>query len=63
LLFWGKKLVNPERLPKKIGYALGDFPQAERYYDRALSIPFYPKMEEKDTDYVIENLTNLLHKN
>jgi UDP-4-amino-4,6-dideoxy-N-acetyl-beta-L-altrosamine transaminase len=44
---------------KNFGYKNGDFPIAEEYYTHTLSLPLYPKMTEKEIDYVIANVINL----
>lgn len=44
---------------KNFGYKKGDFPNAENYYKKALSIPLYPKMTDKEVEYVIENIKKL----
>ena len=36
-----------------------DYPIAMNYYSRALSLPLYPDMTEKDQGYVIEQIENL----
>lgn len=41
------------------GYKWGDYPIAEDYYEKALSIPLYPKMTDNDVEYVIENILEL----
>ena len=41
------------------GYEEGDYPNAEEYYQKALSIPLFPKMSDSDIDRVIENIKNL----
>ena len=41
------------------GYKWGDYPIAEKYYHRALSLPLYPKMTNKDVEYIIEKVINL----
>ena len=38
----------------------GDFPQAERYYDRCLSLPLFPAMADNDGDRVIETVLSVL---
>ena len=38
---------------KRFGYRLGDFPKAENYYSRAITLPVFPKMSDKDIDDVI----------
>jgi dTDP-4-amino-4,6-dideoxygalactose transaminase len=35
------------------GYRKGDFPNAERAYERIVSLPLYPKMTEEDVRDVI----------
>ena len=42
------------------GYKKGDFPNAERYYEQALSIPLYPKMTDTEIDYVIKNIIDIV---
>ena len=38
---------------KRFGYHLGDFPKAENYYSRAITLPVFPKMSDKDIDDVV----------
>jgi dTDP-4-amino-4,6-dideoxygalactose transaminase len=38
---------------KTYGYKLGDYPQAERIYSNAISLPIFPKMTEEDVTDVI----------
>jgi len=42
------------------GYAQGDFPQAEREYDRCLSLPIYPSMTNCQVDRVIEAISEIV---
>lgn len=37
---------------KRFGYHKGDFPKAEEYYSRAITLPIFPKMSDKDIDDV-----------
>ncbi len=41
---------------KRYGTGPGDFPQAERYYVRALSLPMYPDLTEADCQRIIRAL-------
>jgi UDP-4-amino-4,6-dideoxy-N-acetyl-beta-L-altrosamine transaminase len=41
---------------KTFGYAWGDYPAAEAYYKRALSLPLYPKMRGEEVDHVISSI-------
>lgn len=38
----------------RYGWRRGDFPNAEYYYERTLSLPLYPCMTDEDVAYVIE---------
>jgi perosamine synthetase len=40
----------------QLGYRPGQFPNAEQQFERAISLPIYPGMEQADTDRVIEAL-------
>ncbi|MFA6809033.1 MAG: DegT/DnrJ/EryC1/StrS aminotransferase family protein, partial [Eubacteriales bacterium] len=44
------------------GYKEGDFPQAEKTFERIISLPLYPRMDEKDILDVIEAVTRILEK-
>jgi UDP-4-amino-4,6-dideoxy-N-acetyl-beta-L-altrosamine transaminase len=39
---------------RRLGFSPGQFPVAERYYSRALTIPLYATMTESDQDSVVE---------
>ncbi|QJW91086.1 UDP-4-amino-4,6-dideoxy-N-acetyl-beta-L-altrosamine transaminase [Spirosoma taeanense] len=38
---------------RQFGWKPGDFPNAERYYARCLSLPMYPTLTDEEQDYVI----------
>lgn len=38
------------------GYKNGDFPNAEKYYSRCLSLPMYPSLTDAEQKYVIEKV-------
>ena len=40
----------------------GDFPEAESYYEQALSLPMYPELTEQDCERVVEELHGVLHR-
>jgi perosamine synthetase len=44
----------------KLGYEPGDFPEAKSYYERAFSLPIFPKMTDRDVQRVISELKNAL---
>jgi dTDP-4-amino-4,6-dideoxygalactose transaminase len=41
---------------KRLGWKYGDFPVAEGYYRKALSLPMYPSLTVKEQEYVIEKV-------
>ena len=41
---------------QKMGFKLGDFPVAEKYYSQAISLPIFPTLTEQQQDIVIEVL-------
>ncbi len=47
---------------KKFGYKKGDFPAAEEYYKRAITLPLYPKMTNKDVIYVAKSIKEIIRK-
>lgn len=60
-------LVNVHYIPihqqphyQMMGFKTGDFPNAEAYYERAISLPLYAGLTEADQDYVIAKLKELL---
>jgi len=44
---------------RQFGYRMGDFPNAERHFECAISLPLFPGMTEEDTDRVIEALHDI----
>lgn len=40
------------------GYKKGDYPNAEAYYDRCLSLPMYPTLTQDEQSFVIERVLN-----
>lgn len=44
---------------KNYNYKLGDCPKAENYYEKALSIPLFPSMNDDDVNYVVEKILSL----
>jgi UDP-4-amino-4,6-dideoxy-N-acetyl-beta-L-altrosamine transaminase len=45
---------------KQFGWKKGDFPIAEAYYERCLSLPMYPALTNEQQDYVIEATIDFL---
>ena len=47
---------------KKIGYKKGLCPNAEKYYEEALTLPLYPKMSDTDVGRVIKATKEIIRK-
>lgn len=45
-----------------LGFNIGDFPAAENYYNRAISLPLYPKLTAKEQQYIIDSVLNEMEK-
>ena len=41
---------------RNMGWKKGDFPAAEDYYEKALSLPMYPALTEEEQEFVIEKI-------
>jgi len=50
------------RMPyyEKLGWQAGDFPAAEAYYARCLSLPLYPNLTDEEQAYVIDCVQEFL---
>ncbi|MCL6700803.1 UDP-4-amino-4,6-dideoxy-N-acetyl-beta-L-altrosamine transaminase [Pseudomonas sp. T1.Ur] len=47
---------------RDLGFAPGDYPQAERYYAEAISLPMFPSLSDEQQDYVVGQLQRLLEE-
>lgn len=52
--------VHTQPYYQRMGFKAGQFPEAERYYTEAISIPMYPTMSEAQQDQVIAALRETL---
>lgn len=48
--------VHTQPYYRKLGFKWGDFPNAESYYRRAISLPIYPTLKSEQQNYVIDQL-------
>lgn len=60
-------LVNVHYIPvhlqpyyHKLGFKRGDYPNAERYYDRALTLPLFPGLTSEDQKFIAETLRSAI---
>jgi UDP-4-amino-4,6-dideoxy-N-acetyl-beta-L-altrosamine transaminase len=47
---------------QQFGWQLGDFPNAEKYYQRCLSLPMYPSLSEEEQSYVIDTIRTFFNR-
>jgi UDP-4-amino-4,6-dideoxy-N-acetyl-beta-L-altrosamine transaminase len=52
--------IHTQPYYRKLGFARGDFPAAEAYYARAISLPLFPAMTDGQQDRVVETLAGLI---
>ena len=45
---------------QSLGFSRGDFPEAERYYSNAISIPLYPNLLKDDQNFVIDSIKDFI---
>lgn len=45
---------------RRLGFAIGDFPEAERYYNEAITLPLYPAMTNDDQASIVTALRRVL---
>lgn len=47
---------------KTFGYKYGDYPVAEEYYKREITIPLFPKMTDEEVNYVVKSIKEVVRK-
>lgn len=52
--------VHTQPYYQKLGFNKGDFPVAEQYYQAAITLPLYYGLTEKNQDYIIKTLHEIL---
>lgn len=52
--------VHTQPYYRRMGFSPGDFPEAERYYTEAISLPLFPTMTETQQDQVVTALGEAL---
>jgi dTDP-4-amino-4,6-dideoxygalactose transaminase len=44
-----------------LGFKVGDFPNAEKYYQGAITIPLHPSLKEQEVHFVLNTLQQILN--
>jgi perosamine synthetase len=55
--------VHTQPLYKKLGFKKGDFPIAEKYYRKTISLPLYPTLKNKEISHIIKTIKNIFNSN
>jgi UDP-4-amino-4,6-dideoxy-N-acetyl-beta-L-altrosamine transaminase len=45
---------------REYGFTKGDYPEAERYFSEAVTLPLFPDLTDEQQDYVVEQLRRLI---
>jgi UDP-4-amino-4,6-dideoxy-N-acetyl-beta-L-altrosamine transaminase len=48
--------VHTQPYYQKMGFILGQYPEAEKYYRQTLSLPMYPSLSEEEQNFIIAKL-------
>ena len=54
--------IHTQPYYREMGFSSGDFPEAERYYREAISLPIFPGLSETDLDKVVDALKVAISK-
>ncbi len=54
--------VHMHSFYRSMGFKLGDFPESEKYYSEAISLPMYPNLAEVDQNKVVDILASIVTK-
>ena len=53
--------INKQPYYKKLGYGNENTPIMDKYYEQCFSLPMFPKLSNKEQEYVIESLLEVLN--
>ena len=54
--------VHTQPYYRSMGFKIGDFPESEKYYSQAISLPMYPDFSEDDQNKVVDILASIVTK-
>ncbi|MCY4328699.1 MAG: UDP-4-amino-4,6-dideoxy-N-acetyl-beta-L-altrosamine transaminase [Endozoicomonadaceae bacterium] len=52
--------VHTQPYYQQAGFSYGDFPEAEKYYTEAISLPLFPKIKPEEQTYIVNTLKQVL---
>jgi UDP-4-amino-4,6-dideoxy-N-acetyl-beta-L-altrosamine transaminase len=53
--------VHVQPYYQSMGFSRGDYPNAEKYYSEAITLPLFPKMTENEQDYIVQELQRAIY--
>ncbi|MBM3728765.1 MAG: UDP-4-amino-4,6-dideoxy-N-acetyl-beta-L-altrosamine transaminase, partial [Acidobacteria bacterium] len=51
--------VHTQPYYRRLGFKPGDFPEAEKYYGEAISLPMFAGLTDEEQTCVVEKLSNI----
>lgn len=54
--------IHTQPYYQQLGFAKGDFPAAEQFYDQIISLPLFPELSLAEQQYIADKLKNILDK-
>lgn len=54
--------VHTQPYYQRLGFKFGDYPESEKYYREAISIPMHPSLTDEDLHFVVQSLYEILGK-
>ncbi|TGK09963.1 UDP-4-amino-4,6-dideoxy-N-acetyl-beta-L-altrosamine transaminase [Leptospira fletcheri] len=52
--------VHTQPYYQKLGFRIGDFPEAEKYYESVLSLPMFYDLTDEQQEYVVKTIKDIL---
>jgi dTDP-4-amino-4,6-dideoxygalactose transaminase len=52
--------VHTQPYFQKLGFKVGDYPNAEKYYEQTLSLPLHPRLNDRDIKNIVEVIKRLV---
>ncbi len=52
--------VHTQPYYQQLGFKKGDFPEAEAYYEAAISLPMFPDLTDEQIQYIYQTLKEVL---
>ena len=54
--------VHTQPFYRKLGFKQGDYPNAEKYYQKTITLPLFPGLKPEDQNYIISKLSTLIEQ-